>query len=470
MSSELDLVRNYMNADNVSPDELSVARSILEDAISAEVELDRPSDRPALPEIGDRRRSHRLARWSVVVTVAAAAIAILILQVIPTSKVTTSDAAAAVISRLADAVQPVPPLLAGEWNQYQLRGVLSIDVNTVGKTPTPNASASIPISIGAWSNSTSVLCTSQQFGTATFAGPVNAQAWRAIGLLDTPANQPVTGCLAQLWASIATGGSSLETIDVSTITHDPATLATQLEDGTTGIQSIDRQYAGYEPANVASFVRLTALLVGPTSGQWSGFGQEVLKTMALIPGVISLGSMTSHSGADGLAFTTRADVTLNPMTGAESSYSSPPPTVILDPSNGALLEARNFDVPRLPQPVSQDFVNGPSAPVSTQGVTFGVTTQWIDPVAAPGVIQRDALPAWVKTFHVIRATTIGSATDLQVSAVIDRLPRSASGFRDDSAPGPGETFWFAIAGTAADEAMVSTLRASGVFASISVLL
>jgi hypothetical protein len=71
-------------------------------------------------------------------------------------------------------------------------GALSADVSSagVGGTPTPDAQASIPIASEVWSNSTNATCASQQLGTASFASPVNAQAWHAIGLLDTPAHQP----------------------------------------------------------------------------------------------------------------------------------------------------------------------------------------------------------------------------------------------------------------------------------------
>ncbi len=405
-------------------------------------------------------------------TVAAAAIAVVILQVVPSSNVATPEAAAAEISRLADAVQPAPPLLPGQWYQYQLQGSLSADVSTVGNTPTPDADASIPVSIGQWSNATGAVCTSQQFGTANFASPVNAQAWQAIGLVATPANQPATGCSAGLEASMG-GGGSLTPIDVSNITQDPATLATQLQEGSTGIQKIDQTAKEEDSPSVAGFTRLTVLLVGPTSGQWSGFGQEMLKTMALLPGVISLGTMTTHSGASGLAFSTGTAVTMNPETGAVTSgLSIPPPTVILDPQSGALLEARNVNIPVL-QSAAQDFVGSPSAPVYTEGVSYGITTQWIDPVAALNVIAPDALPSWISTFHIVEAVTNASANEAQLSEVLDPfLGNGNSANSEGDAPAPGQTTYdITIMGTAANEqAVVSALTASGLFASISVKL
>ena len=464
MSSEVDLVVTYMNGDNVSPDELPIAWSILEDAIAVEVERGRRGDMPTSPRRTDRR-TRRLARWSVVATLAAAAIAVLILQVVPTSNDTTSEAAGAVISRLAADAQTVPPLLHGQWYQYQLRGVLSAEVSSVGKTPTPNAKASIPFSLGSWSNSTSV-CNSQQFGTATFASPTNAQAWQAIGLLATPANQPDTGCAARVVASTETGGSSLATTDVSNITHDPETFAEQLQKGTTGIQSSEQYPLQGDPANVAAFIRLTNLLVGPTTGQWSGFGQEMLKTMALLPGVTSLGEMTSHSGAVGLAFTSRATT---PRDTRWLTYEAPP-TVILDPPSGTLLEgAATWH--------SQGWTNrrpkissAALLPLNfTQGVTYGATAQWIDPVAPLSVTPQDALPGWIGNIHIIKAVTKRSVAEWQATALLASQPFAGdSGFTDENTPGPGRTtIYLTVTGAAAYETAISRLRASELFASIS---
>ncbi len=473
MNSELDLVRTYMNADDVSPDELAVARSILEDAISAEVELDRPADLRAIVPPRHRWSTRRRLRWGVGGAVAVPAAIALILQVVPTSTVSTPQAAAAEISRLADVVQPVPPLRSGEWYHYQSQGALSANVSTgtttPGGTPTLEAEASIPITVGEWSNSTGAICTSQQFGTATFSGSANAQAWHALGLSDTPANQPTTDCSAGLEASVNVG-SSFAPIDVSSMTHDPTTLAAELQGRTTGIRSID-QYAVGEPVNQAAFERLAVILVSPTSGQWSGFGQEMLKTMALLPGVISLGRVTSHSGMSGLAFTAQTDVTINPKDGAVVSSLSPP-TVILDPQSGAVLEARNLDFPVLSS-AAQDFVGSPSALVYSQGAAYGVTAQWIDPVGDLSVVAQDAIPSWTSTYHIIEAVTKASTTETQISEVVNPfLGNGNIAYSDQSVPGAGqETFDITILGTVTNEqTVVSALTASELFASVTVKL
>ncbi len=380
---------------------------------------------------------------------------------VPTLKAGSPATAAVQIARLADSVQPPPPLQAGQWSDYQMHGVLFADVTDVGKTPTPDAKASIPISLEVWSNSTGTTCTSEQFGTATFASMQDAGAWHSIGLIDNPTNQPVTDCAAGLQAS---DGSTLDALDISSLTHDPATLATELQEGATGISSLDGMAPGESPA-MAGLVRLTALLVGPISGGWSGFGQEILKTMALLPGVISLGPTTSESGLDGLAFSAGPA----PPAGATSSAPTSP-TVVLDPATGALLEARNFPIPVL-QAAAQDFVGTPSAPVFTQGVGYGISTTWIDPVAPPSVIAQSALPPWINTFHVVEAVSKPTTTEQEVSNVVDPfLGNGNLSFSENGVPGAGQiTFDITIRGTAADEdAFVGALTASGLFESISV--
>jgi len=464
MSMDLDLVRDYMNDEDVPANELLIARSILDRAIGAEDEaVDLGAGGAAEAQQVQKRRTSRCIPWSIGVAAAIAAGALLISQLLPSSKVGTSTAAAAQISHLADFVQPPPPLQAGQWSDYEMQGILSADVTNVGNTPTPNAKAAIPIALEVWSNSTGTTCTSQQFGTATFGSPENAQAWHAIGLIDTPTNQPVTDCAAGLEASAATG-STMAAIDVSNLTHDPATLATQLQGGSTGIPGVD-QAATHEAGSVAAFIRLTVLLVGPTSGGWSGFGQEMLKTMALLPGVVALGPATSHSGRAGLAFSTAEQ-----QTSPGSDTGAVVPTVVLDAGTGALLEARDFSIPVL-QAAAQDFVGSPSAPVYTEGVSYGVGTEWIDPVPPPGIIEQGALPTWISTFHVIEAVTKTTTTEAQVSRVVDQfLGNGNSAYSTTNTPGTGEvTFDITVRGTAADDdAVVAALTASGLFESVSV--
>jgi hypothetical protein len=187
-----------------------------------------------------------------------------------------------------------------------------------------------------------------------------------------------------------------------------------------------------DPANVAGFVRLTVLLVGPISGGWPGFGQEMLRTMALLPGVVSLGPTTSHSGITGTRLLHRtAGESLNPQPGAVASKWSGP-TVVLDAQTGALLEARNFDIPVL-QTAAQHFVGSllgtswtPKAPAT--GLPPNGSTRWLPRVSS----GKSALPSWANTFHIIEAVAKATTTHPQVVHRREPVPRSAK-------PSPPET-------------------------------
>ena len=179
MSTEIELVHNHMSRGDFSSDDLGVARSMLEDAIAFEIGLDRPSGLRSIAQSPPRRKFRR-TRWTVGVTAigATAVAATLIFQVLPTTKGATPQAAAAEISRLADVVQPVPPLRSGEWYQYQAQGLLfatvSSGTSSPGGTPTSQVQASIPVTLGEWSNATGAICASQQFGSATFPDTTDA--------------------------------------------------------------------------------------------------------------------------------------------------------------------------------------------------------------------------------------------------------------------------------------------------------
>lgn len=459
MMTELDVVRVYMSGDDGLGGELPRARSMLDEAIAAELAVALPA-----PPSGRRRWAVRL---SAVGIAAVAACVVLIFQLVAPGKTSTPMAAAAQLAHLADVAQPAPVLEAGQWSTYRMQGMVDAHVATVGAMPTPDATATIPLSFQVWSNSTGSTCTSQQFGTATFAAPVDAQAWHAIGLIDTPANQPVTGCDGGLQAGWT---QSPAAIDVSALTHDPGLLAAELQSGTTGIPSIDQAGVGDAP-HVAGFLRSAILLVGPTTGQWSGFGPQMLRTLSLLPGVISLGNRTAHSGRSGPAFTVGEQVTVNPQTGAvESEWKGP--TLTLDRQTGALLEAANFNIPVL-QSAAQDFVGSPDAAVVTQGVGYGVTTDWIDPVGAPSVVTTESLPSWITNFHIVEAVTLPDTPASATDAVINPfLGNGNSEGQSSGRPTPTQTTLdISVIGSASDLAtVVAALSSSHLFASVVVKL
>jgi hypothetical protein len=472
MKTELDLVREYMNSGSVAEEGLAVARSILDEAIASETwddsqfwsgDQERATD-PSGQSVF--QRSHLRIWISVGIAVAVAACSIVVVRVLPTSKPTHSVTAAARISQLAGTVQPAPQPQPGQWSSYKMEASIAISIGSIGGMPTPNAEAAIPLAIQSWSNSTGTTCISQAFGTATFATQANAEAWHAIGLIDTPTNQPITDCAAGVEAS-QRAASTMEAIDVSTVTHDPATLAEQLQDGETGIPIIDQTA---QESYATGFVRLVDLLLGPTTGAWPGFGQEILRTMALLPGIVSHGSMTTHSGQSGLAFSVRQHVVMNPSNGSVLSRWIGP-TVILNPNTGALLEARDASLPIELVSAQDDFVSNPSSPVYLHGAAYNVSTSWVDPSAAPTIIEEGSLPAWVSTYHVIEAITEPTTTvDEAAVAFNPFLGNGNSAYTDEQVPNPKETtFDITILGTMDDvDKVASALESSGLFGSVVV--
>jgi hypothetical protein len=478
MSEELDLLSDYLREGSVTPAQLDGARSVLDEAIRSEMARSHVPEQESEHGHRDRRRSKLHRNVLVAAVVALAAVAFPVLLSSSKSKAQLHVAAAAKISQLADVVQPTHVLAPGQWSSLQLSGELLASVGSVGSTKTPNAQASVPVTIGVWSNSTGTTCTSQQFGTATFASPVNAQSWASIGLIATPFGQPATGCVAGVQAAMG-GGSAMTPINVSQLTHDPTVLAQELQLGTTGVGSVD-QMGGAEMKSSTqpetetildrtAFARLAVLIVGPTSGAWTGYNQEMLRTMALLPGVESLGRMTAHSGRPGLGFSTGRVVIMNPKTGAATAV-PPSPVVLLDSETGALLEARNFSIPVL-ESAAQDFVGSPTAAVFANGVSYGVSTEWIDPVPGPSVVDQSALPAWISGFHSIEAIGNPNVNGQTLADVINPyLGDGNSAFDDWNSPTPSQTtFEITINNPATSVGtVVAALNASGLFQSVVV--
>lgn len=466
MSIELDLVQQYLNdGASVTADDLPNARGILDALISeasqaSEAEVSKATRR-------GRRRTWRRVGLSVGVAALVLAITVLVVRPNPVTKPRRAVTASMQIDRLADAVKSAPPLQPGQWSTVEMTGQLSAQVGTVGSTPTPDAKASIPLTFDVWSSGAGTTCTSQQFGTASFATPANAQAWHAIGLIDTPTNQPVTGCVAGVEAQNGSG-LMMTPIDVASLTQDPKTLATELQDGDTGIPQIDQSTRGVT-SQQNGFERLAILLVGPTSGAWPGYGQELLQSMALFPGVTSLGRMTTQSRQVGLAFTSATAVEMSPKTGAIVGE-HPSPMVIVDPTTGALLEARNFSIPVL-QGAAQDFVGSTDAPVYTEGGGYGISTTWIDPVGQPNVVQQSSLPSWISSFHLVEAVTNANSYGEAISNALDPfLGNGNSSFSDSNVPAQGETtFDITITDPSTSvAAIVAALNSTGLFQSVTV--
>ena len=152
------------------------------------------------------------------------------------------------------------------------------------------------------------------------------------------------------------------------------------------------------------------LLVGPTFGGTPALWSALLRAMATMPGVALLGTETAQSGATGVA-----------LAGATGEgYRT---TIILSPSTGGLLEARNLLVGQL-----------------LAGLPFGVVTiQWIDRLGphkwwTPACF-RPSLAGQVPTGIVSAVTNPGVTLDRWNAWLHSVLPNLSAGAAVTSTPG-----------------------------------
>ena len=335
-----------------------------------------------------------------------AAIVILALQLLPTPALQPPNAAAAVLrhlARQAAAAEPTPNLKGDQWIQSQLQvSYLAAPAHTGPESAAlQSARAVVIVNAQNWANDLSQYCSQQVVTSVAYDTPASEQAWTSSGsgLPSTPDPQCGSGFLGA-------GGQGLGTLDVAQLPTSPAALAQVIESGTTGIFSaLDQPHHFLTP-----FGRAVELLVGPTFGATPAFWSALLRAMATMPGVALLGTETSHSGATGLA-----------LAGATGEgYRT---TIILSPSTGALLEARNLLVGQL-----------------IAGLPFGVLTiQWIDPTGTPQVVDASMLPSslagQVPTGIVSAVTNPGITLDRWNAWLHSVLPNLSAGAALTSTPG-----------------------------------
>ncbi|HEX3728743.1 MAG TPA: hypothetical protein VHV47_02995, partial [Opitutaceae bacterium] len=113
-------------------------------------------------------------------------------------------------------------------------------------------------------------------------------------------------------------------IDVSALPASAEALAKTLEAGNTGVPSLDQEKIdGPDPA----FERAVLLLLAPMIGAQPRFSAVTYQAIALLPGVVSLGTVSTHSGKTGQGFAAGK--------GANA-------VAIVVSRTGTLLEVRNF--------------------------------------------------------------------------------------------------------------------------------
>lgn len=311
------------------------------------------SNRADLPRHQTGDRVGRRSRWSVLAGFVAAAAALLLLFLPGSSTVNPSSAAAAELRHLATvaATQPDSTLGAKEW--------LHTDANVVFSVKSPSTSggalqavATVSAATQSWANSEST-CVQAAFGNLQFSSPAEQKAWVASGLAISPlVNQPVgqcslnSGALPDPAAGSSGVGDGLGVIDVAGLPSDPSALANVLENGDSGNAVLDQSVNQSNSKN-PGFERAVFLLVVPTVNRTSSFDSALLSAVATMPGVSSLGRTASQSGATGVGFA--------------SGNGQDDPTVVLDPTTGGLLEARNLSFGSLYWALGQSTFWNPGA-------------------------------------------------------------------------------------------------------------
>jgi hypothetical protein len=349
---------------------------------------------------------------------------LLIIQLPTTGGHPSSSAAASLrsLAQVADVQAPVTPT-GSQWLEQKVRASFNASNLKVGATPTPNASATVTANIDEWSNTNSITCTKSAFSSAHFATPANEQAWVAAGLLIQPAT-PAISCTLYLQPQ-----AGAVAFDISSLPTDPTKLAHELEAGTTGIPALDQFPLG-EAGNNPGFARAMVLLVGPTVGGSPSFWSALLNAIATMQGVSAIGTVTTHSGSRGLGFSVQ--------TGLGRSV------IVLSPSTGGLLEARNFEDASL-QASDSAFANetDPTG-IWSKGGSTRMVVNWLDPTSSPKLV--DALPASVQQQGGPNATATGfiyaepraGVTMTQLSSFVERL-RTLPGMPLWAFGGAGET-------------------------------
>ncbi len=411
------------------------------------------------PEPATRRR--RQTRRIVLPALAfgLAAILLLISQLWPTTSFRPAPSAAATLRSLARVAnaQSTIALGNGQWLEQKVQASFNASILSVGTTATPNASATIHADIDEWSNTKSTTCAESTIGAAQFASPANQRAWVATGLLVNPTTPSVSCTTVNEPQSSAVGGGT-GVFDISSLPTDPATLAQELETGTTGIADLDRLPPS-ETGSSLGFARAVALLVGPTVGASPSFWSALLNAMATMTGVSDLGSVTTHSGSAGVGFTAGAGPTQM--------------TIVLSPSTGSLLEARNFQDPAL-QGSGLAFANhaDPNGIASEGGSSKNVVA-WLDPITSPSVVdslpnsvQRQLPPPSTPT-GLIQAETHSGVTAAQLVSLARELrqfPGSPLPAFSNQNP-PVWLFTVTMHGTRDDENHVeAVMKQTGLFA------
>lgn len=356
---------------------------------------------------------------------------------------------------LADRVADQDVQAVGEGQLLLTQSHLSV----AAQVNNGQASATVTLAVKKWSDSNGLSCVSITTQPAQFVSSEDQAAWTALGLLVTPSPQPITDCsgpgTADSPPDTITGSSQL--IDVADLPTDPEALAQQLQAGKTGIPAVDNMLPDLGNPDIA-FQRAAVLLVGPTVGATPQFESALYQAIALLPGVTSIGTTTTHSGQTGVGF----------------AVSSPngQAAIVVDPTTGALIEIRNLEDSSALSSLAEHYVGG-TGPLKV--TSYGAQLQWLDPVGQPQLVPQSDLPSNVPVSIYAIAK---SGDSKQMFALGESLQQQFGGpsaggsgtSEGATAPGsPGAIEWSFTSNGVQFTQYLAAVKASGLFSQIDVI-
>jgi hypothetical protein len=421
------------------------------------------NDTELSPVTGIQQRRRR-PRFVVAAFAGAVAAVLLVVGLIPV-----------VAERQHHPTTPTTPTLTnGQWLYSEQRVAVSMQVS-LGNRPTPAAQATIPATLKIWASRFNQVCVSITAQPVTFASATNRDAWHALGLRTTPSPNPWTTCTSD--GSGPAAPPAQLPIDASHLSTAPTALAQDLQNGTTGIRSLD----SWNIFATTGYERAVALLLGPTTGNTPAVNTALYHALPLIPDVHTLGRMTTHTGATGIGF---------------AAKSSPFDVLIVNPNTGTLLEVQNPSVTILGV---NDGLPDQYIPETTHGGVgeTAITVQWLDPIGRPSIVDTHALPADLKIPPVatytanIVALAKPTVTGNQVNylgftlrklnnpscinnrsvakrAIAQGRTQPLSTYSDTDAGRPANLTYYCTGSTADAATLAHTLKASGLFSSVTV--
>jgi hypothetical protein len=455
MIDELELLRDHIDSLVGPRPQLGGAREQLLEAIEK-------SSASSPRRHGRRGRTRRHVTEVFVLATAAAAVAVFVFGGRPPSapkhtpkQFPTALSAPAQLRLLADRIAERDVKVVGQDQLLLTHSELSV----AAQVNNGQANATVEIAVKKWSDSTGLSCVSITTQSAQFASSQDQTAWTSLGLLVSPEPQPITDC-----SGPGTGASPPDTItgssqliDVSGLPTDPTALAQQLQAGKTGIPAVDDMLPDLANPDIA-FQRAAVLLVGPTVGATPQLQSALYQAIALLPGVASLGSTTTHNGQTGIGF----------------AVSSPngQTAIVVDPKTGALIEIRNLEDSSALTSLAEHYVGSTSA---LKVSSYSTQLQWLDPVGHPKLVPESELPSDVPvSIYAVAKPGVSN----QMFAFGESLERqfggpsaggSGSGEGADSPGSPATIEWSFVGSDAQFREYLAAAKASGLFSEVSVI-